>query len=331
MDADKIADQYIQQNPDHAFHQVPLLPTSGIQLHLPVGTVTHKLKRELRLARTEPPLRAHLCERFGWSGETYEDIDWESFRRAMRRLDKHRTTLTKHVNNYAPVGTRVHRDDPKYPRGCSSCGAEEENADHLLVCPERSQWRKDCMSAIAAFFERWDTPLDSQELLKEGAMAAMEGRPAVTTHANSVAHIAVAQQAIGWKELFRGRLTAAWRDHQTQYLGSRATDKVNGPTWAAALSQLLLQQWYDLWIIRNGDRHGTDNKAREAAAKRQAVREVELLYECKGSIEPHLNWILSTPLEQKIQSMTYLLRAFISTYGPILKKSHAYQTRLETG
>ena len=75
VDADKIADQYIQQNPDHAFHQVPLLPTSGIQLHLPVGTVTHKLKRELRLARTEPPLRAHLCERFGWSGETFEDTD----------------------------------------------------------------------------------------------------------------------------------------------------------------------------------------------------------------------------------------------------------------
>ena len=318
-------------NPNYPYHKSPLFPVSGVQLHLPIGTVTHKLKRELRLARHEEPLKEYLCDKFGWERQVFDDIDHESFRRALRRLDKHRTTLTKHVNDITPVGRRVHRYDPKYPRGCTSCGIEEETADHMAICPNRDKWRQDCKASLNEFFEKWDTPLEIQELLKEGTYAVLEGRTDVTVCAASVQHINAAQKSIGWKELFRGRLSSSWQQHHVAYLGNRKTKKINGQTWAAALAQLFLQQWLNLWTARNEDRHGHDKKTRDTVAKQQAIREMVQLYEYKGCIEPHLNWILATPLEEKIQSKTYLMRAFISNFGPILKKSHEYQTRLETG
>ena len=132
IDADGLADQYIIEHQDYAYSKVPLLPSSGTQLNLPIGTITHKLKREIMLAPTEPALQKHLCKHFKWTEETFGTIDWESFCRAMNRLDKHRTTLNKHVNNITPFGCRLHRRDPKYPRGCLTCGLEEENAIHLL-------------------------------------------------------------------------------------------------------------------------------------------------------------------------------------------------------
>ena len=330
-DADEWADKYIAENPNYPYNKVPLFPISGVQLNLPTGTVTHKLKRELRMARHEEPLKEYLCEKFGWDRQVFADIDHESFRRALRKLDKHRTTLTKHVNDITPVGRRVHRYDPKYPRGCTSCGIEEETADHMAVCFNRAEWRQDCKNALNDFFEKWDTPLEIQELLKEGLNAVFDERTDVTACAESVQHINAAQKSIGWKELFRGRLSQSWRDNQIKYLGDRKTKKINGHTWAAALAKFFLQQWLYLWTARNEDRHGHDQQTKATVAKQQAIRETVQLYEYKGFIEPHLEWILATPLDEKIQSKTYLLRAFISSFGPILKKSHEYQTRLETG
>ena len=123
-----------------------------------------------------------------------------------------------------------------------------------------------------------------------------------------------------------------WKRRQAEYLGPRADKEVNGDTWAAALAAFFLKQWHDLWLTRNSDRHGHDKKTKAEAEKRQAIREVVQLYDYKGAIEPHLNWILELPLDQRVQKRTYVLRAWISSFGPILKKSHEhYQTRLETG
>ena len=139
------------------------------------------------------------------------------------------------------------------------------------------------------------------------------------------------QEQIGWPEIFRGRFSTAWRVHQEAYLGDRSTEKVNGQTWLTALAEFFLDQWLDMWKERNNDRHGHDHQSREAAAKRQAITEMEMLYQHKDSVPPHLHWIFKTPLDQMKQKRTHVLRAWISNFGSVLKQSHEHQTRLETG
>jgi hypothetical protein len=61
--ADRLADEYLSLYPRagrcHSYHMVPLLPTTGCQLHLPQGTVTYNFKHTL--ACRAPPICTTNC------------------------------------------------------------------------------------------------------------------------------------------------------------------------------------------------------------------------------------------------------------------------------
>ena len=62
-----LAGAYIIMHWNDDFSKAPIYPTSGCQLDLSHGTITYKLKRELRWARTEPPYREYVCKKYKWS------------------------------------------------------------------------------------------------------------------------------------------------------------------------------------------------------------------------------------------------------------------------
>jgi hypothetical protein len=112
--ADKLADQYLKDFPDIDRSKVPLLPTAGCQLHLAKGTITHNLKLDLTHARSVPPLKSKLCHKHAWLQHEFNEIDWTSHGLALKRLAKHRKTLTQYLHDWLPVGKRVHMYDTKY-------------------------------------------------------------------------------------------------------------------------------------------------------------------------------------------------------------------------
>ena len=330
-DADELAEQFIQQNPDLEYSVVPLLPTSDIQLHLPMGTVTHHLKMEIHQARNTQPLAEHLQQKFNWSPETFDSVDWESNRIARNRLKKNHVTLIKHLNDVVPVGKRVRRYDPKYPAACPSCSEPIETAQHLHLCPceSRTQWRNQFLSKFREHLEKAGTRLDLMELLMEGIKSVFDNRSADTIHVPTNTHaIATDQAYIGWENILRGHISKLWVPAQQSHIGA-FDPKKNGQTWAAGIIQFILQGWLDLWKLRNADRHGRDTQSRNRAHKAQAIRELELLYDLKGSILPKHNWILETPLQQRMNLSIHTMRLWINSYKPILEES--YKTRNATG
>lgn len=330
-DADKLANEYIVDHPNDDYTTALLLPTSGIQLNLSTGTISSKLKQELRLARTTPPMFAHLTERFGWNQTTLDDIDWECSRRAYNRLQKHQLTLVKHANNYTPTGSRVNRYDPKYPPGCPSCPEPLEVAPHIhqCQCPARVEVKNKILSSLRKKMTELNTPPDMMELLLEGLKSVFENRGPETIHVPpTVHHIATAQQTIGWEHILRGRLTKLWSSTQQQHLGE-FQPKNNGQTWATDIIQLLLQGWLDLWHQRNGDRHGRDVATKQQIAKAQAIRELELLYSFKDMVMPRHQWLFDTPLQARMSLRTYHIRAFIANWKSVIEES--YKERLATG
>jgi hypothetical protein len=64
--ADWLADAFLSEHPELDHSTVPIMPTSGCQLHLPKGNVTHHIKRELKNARTAPPLQQYMMEKYAW-------------------------------------------------------------------------------------------------------------------------------------------------------------------------------------------------------------------------------------------------------------------------
>jgi len=55
---------------------VPILPASGVQLHLPAGTTTCNMKKKVSMARTTEPMKQCMIKKHNWDEETFLDIDW---------------------------------------------------------------------------------------------------------------------------------------------------------------------------------------------------------------------------------------------------------------
>jgi hypothetical protein len=135
VDADKLAGEYIQTHQEESYHIVPILPNSGVQLNMPRGTVTYRLKKTVMQARPQREHQKYLCQKNNWTQNTFHMINWESHHQALNKHPKQRTILIKYVNDIAPVGRIVSKYDPKYPAGCPSCPEGNETQEHMMKFP----------------------------------------------------------------------------------------------------------------------------------------------------------------------------------------------------
>jgi hypothetical protein len=152
VDTDRLANEYIQHHQDGKYNIVPILPTSGIQLHMEGGTVTYQFKQTIMQARPKLNHQKYLCDKKQWKQVNFDSINWESHRRALNNLQARRTILIKYLNDITPVGKVVNMYDPKYPTNCPSCLEAVKTQDHMLQCPcpNRQVWRDSLLKAITA-------------------------------------------------------------------------------------------------------------------------------------------------------------------------------------
>jgi len=188
------------------------------------------------------------------------------------------------------------------------------------------------MREMRRVMENIKTPDNVMTLLLNGLHAVLyDQNPNTISIPQGLDELATSQRLIGWHHLLTGRLSMDWQRHVQAHLVStnQVTSKRTGATWAVNVIAALFQQWLSLWKLRNEDRHGRDSTSRAEASRRQAIREIELLYNKYDQVLPSYRWILEEPLEEKLNWTTNLMRAWISNFKPILEKG--YTTELETG
>jgi hypothetical protein len=106
--------------------------------------------------------------------------------------------------------------------------------------------------------------------------------------------------------------------------------KRTGETWMTTVITTWLQQWLNLWKMRNEDRHGRDGDTRRQAQDNQTIRETTKFYEEYSTrVNPTLQWLFEIPLTKRIQGNISTLRIWLRTWKPVVEKSYA--TSLETG
>jgi hypothetical protein len=331
--ADWLADEFLLKHPQLNHSTVPIMPTSGCQLHLSHGTVTHHIKRELKHARTAPPLKKYMMDKYAWEEEHFNEVNWQNHGRALRRLEKHRKTLVQYLHDWTPVGTKVHQYDVKYPASCPSCQAPVEDRDHLLYCPApcRDKWRNECYSTMLQTLNKLDTCPQVQELFLSALRVVLDNHDTASIRVEpAVASIGRAQADIGWHHILKGRLSKQWGKAQAKYLGSRADTKNNGDTWMTKVIEVMLREWLKLWKLRNEDRHGSNRHTRRQAEERQAIRELQQFYDAHdGRVPSRLQWLFDTPISEKMAWTVGNIRLWLNAWKPVVEKS--YTTDLETG
>jgi hypothetical protein len=192
-------------------------------------------------------------------------------------------------------------------------------------CIKREEWRDKFLKAITEILDNYGTPPPLQQLMMDGFRHTLGMQGTLNTHIPPhLAPLVTAQEAIGWTQMMKGRLAKEWKTQQQEAMQGNETKYKNSQTWSTEIIHTIFQHWLELWTIRNSDRHGRDWKTKRIAAKDQALREIAQLYEYKGRIMAQHEWIFHTSLDQQQQKSTYVLRAFINNFKPVILAS--YQT-----
>ena len=243
--------------------------------------------------------------------------------RAVGRMYKNSTTITKFLHNILPTGVRVNKYSNIYSPNCPTCHHDREDDDHLIRCPAREPWRRKFCQQVrnkALEIHTDDVLLD---LLLEGIQSFFDARPAnFDQHLPHRYKKALREQAsIGWNNFLKGRLSKQWLHIQEDHLvgTQQRTNKINGETWAVAIIHTMWKHWLELWESRNEDRHGKDQATRSMANQYQASREVQLLYEkYQGRIMAQDNHIFNTPLHEMLEKPYHHLRDWVLAYQSLL-------------
>ena len=96
------------------------------------------------------------------------------------------------------------------------------------------------------------------------------------------------QNAIGWGQLYRGRWCREWARLHTAYTTAHhwQAEFCNGDNWVRTCGQFLLEQWIKLWNIRNNERHGADEKAKQAKLQATISQQLEYYYAQQHTVLP---------------------------------------------
>ena len=321
---------------------IPLMPTRPVSLELNGRSIHRNYKAAIRDAAHSDALRHYITDRQGWSATIFDSVDWECHRRALNNQFPHRVHLIKLCHGLLPVGRRVHKYDLKYPHCCPTCGSAQEDFLHVLRCPHpsRSVWRSKFFDQLRTCVTQIDYDPSLATILLHGLRAWFDGHIISSSPYHPRYSSLITQQAaIGWDQLFLGRLSARWGVLQDAFRLSRppppalapatAPQPGTGPQprqkdgldWTTAIIGRIWTSWHILWKARNGARHGIDEASRAQARHDATIRELSLLYALQPSTLHKDSHLFDKPLSARTKDTTHYTRQWINTFGPVIRKS----------
>ena len=326
IDADKLAstfqDQYGSIRPT-----LLMTPRTQVLLHLPKGSVTGKFTAALRNAYCGPKLLQSLKLKYKWSDATIESVHWEAQGSCLGKRINRSIHYTKLVNDILPTHSWLNKLD-KGNRPCPCCDDLMEDRDHILRCPApaRNRWRHAFLQSVAAYCVTQHTYPPLQALLMDALRQWLYSSPTNPTYEPDRAHypqhfhiLIVAQSRIGWRQVFNGRFSTEWSDHQdAHYYRMRATIPLknkSGLTWQVGLINLIWDKWHELWKIRNADVHGKDLVGKAAAEKREVTRKLKAIYALKNHVEPSARALLCADIRLHLEQPTWVIQNWLTMYG----------------
>jgi ribonuclease HI len=120
-DADQQANIYARTMSDEEGSRVNPLPHSPSQLILNHKTITGHIKRHIREMATVPRLHEYLQQKYNWSADTFNLVDWHNYAFIIQKYKKQWTTLVKHLHEICPTGKIAHRNNCHLPHKCPAC------------------------------------------------------------------------------------------------------------------------------------------------------------------------------------------------------------------
>jgi hypothetical protein len=182
-------------------------------------------------------LRSFLIKKGSWSIQIFDDIDWNSSKRALRRLSKNRQmNVVKLCHNYWHTGSRHVQFYGGYWPWCF-CQETKEDWRHILNCLslDVSYHRDASWQKLKKDMQMWRLPADFWTDIEKGLHHLTSYLNESTSptlpfqiSANPIRnHLRVAfqeQNLIKWTNLLKGRMSHRWQQFATAHVQSKKLD-----------------------------------------------------------------------------------------------------------
>jgi len=324
VDADKAAGQFQDQYGEHR-PVVHRFSNTTAHLLMMNETVTHAYKSRLRDGASEKPLRDYIQQRNVWSDQTMSCIDWKAHGRALNRNSEKRCNTVKLIHDILPTNASIAKYHPgDREKKCPCCDVHSEDRDHIIRCPSRHTWRTKFLINIRKTCDRQDSKPNLQQLLLDGLSAWMTNVSLrADAYPNQYQKLIRQQNAIGWRQLFNGRMSSEWTRLQEDYLFSKGLlgKTRSGTLWTTAIISAIWKEWDVLWKTRNDDVHGRDATSRARIERESTHKKIRSLYDLKGLMQPNDRHIFFDHVEEHLTQPTSHLQDWYSIQQPTVAHS----------
>ena len=98
----------------------------------------------------------------------------------------------------------------------------------------------------------------------------------------------LAQNKIGWINLYQGKWSSEWSQLHTIYAanGQVHTTVTDGNIWVQKCGRHLIERWLVLWRLRNHERHGATQEERKAKLEATLLHQLEEYYNLRQTVVP---------------------------------------------
>jgi hypothetical protein len=294
------------------------------------GHITSREISTLRTELSEYELRAYLQVRNEWSDEVFDSISWVAYGSASAGLtDSLRNYVVKFSHSWLPIGVRERRCSATTDL-CPQC-TEIETVPHLYRCEARGPWRHRFLIHLHGHLTENKTAADIRCIITKGIENWF-----LTGDTNDPDSIEPVEQ-IGWFQVLKGYIPKEWTLKQEGfYRRQRKTTKhYTGEQWTKELIEFFWTHSHTLWKERCAIAHapGEASPDNSSARSRQAAQQrVEMAYAHAPLMLAHDRRVLDVPLEERLQSRTSELLAWVKTMLPVINRSvHDARAQLQTG
>ena len=325
VEADDLAGCYVY-DPNTDPSRVPRISGNTVQVHIPKGTITSRLKSVIRRHASEPAMRDHLCNRNGWSKNELQLIDWPTHGICIRKQFKLKRFFVKFLHDWLPVGAQVAKYKQDLSAKCPSCPHDQEDRDHFLRCPSRRLWQDKLIKDLRQYCQNNHTREALKDILIESILSWFQNAPVILSCFGEVYQVLIKQQAaVGWIQLLLGRFVHEWSILQEEFLRSlqQRPKHSSGSGWVIGVTTVIWKHIQKEWETRNSASHGVDDETREHPRIEQAKREIASMYELKDKVLPRDRELFYATTEEHFEKeKTSLgLQQWLSTWQPVLLQS----------
>ena len=307
---DKNAKHHRQHHPQ-IWHEI--IPKNSAYLSNSDGLITSNEKIIMETTRNTYTIEQYYADRWGCPISNISHLDWRNY---TSLYNSSRSTLQifmiKILTGWLPVKHQTNKMTQATQK-CHQCNQEETIA-HLFQCPKRHKWKNTFLTKLSQHLQSNNTPQEASDVVVSHITTLLTNR---TDHEH-FRHFTI----------FAGLLPKTWKDsYNMQQQRSTTTRTI----WIKKLSRWLLQQGYDLWMLRNQSIHENDkSKSTIEYALNQKIRQLyslqhEIGYHDRELFSQHIDDRLALPYHQKMTWITNTTKTLKVSMEDFQRKQHTGQ------